>query len=272
MKPLEPWTVCHEDYTPLVSIITPVYNGERTIGRAIDSVINQTLSEWELIVVNDGSTDGSNDLVSAIASSEPRIQFKDLQNNSGIAYARNVGLDMARGKFIAFLDCDDYLTTDSLELRTNFMQQRNIIISHGDYIRRYSGNRAYLVRTPEKVTRRCMYLKNKIPNLTGMIEASAAKELRQKSVGHEDYVFWFEALKNGRASVRCSAKPLAVYDAQVDGVSSNTLRSVRWHWQNLHRDFGFSGFLASVFTLCYILSVVSQRLSWKAFRLFDGDD
>ena len=264
--------MCYEDYTPLVSIITPVYNGERTIGRAIDSVMNQTLSEWELIIVNDGSTDGTHDLVSAFVSSEPRIRFKDLRNNSGIAHARNVGLDMARGKFIAFLDCDDYLTTDSLELRASFMQQRNIIISHGDYVRRYSGNRAYLVRTPDKVTRRCMYLKNKIPNLTGMIEASAAKELMQKSVGHEDYVFWFEALKNGRASVRCTAKPIAVYDAQVAGVSSNTLRSVGWHWQNLHRDFGMNGFLASVLTLFYILSIAFQRLSWRMCRPFDGDD
>ena len=264
--------MCYEDHTPLVSIIMPVYNGARTIERAIDSVMNQTLSEWELIVVNDGSKDDTKDLVWAFASSEPRIRFKDLQSNSGIARARNVGLDMARGKFIAFLDCDDYLTTDSLELRTNFMQQRNIIISHGDYIRRYSGNRAYLVRTPDKVTRRSMYLKNKIPNLTGMIEASAAKELRQKPVGHEDYVFWFEALKNGGESVRCAAKPIAVYDAQVDGVSSNILRSVRWHWQNLHRDFGTSGFLASVLTIFYILSIVFQRLSWRALKPFDGDD
>ena len=259
------------DNRPLVSIIMPVYNGERTIERAIDSVLKQTLTEWELIVVDDGSTDGTHELVKLLASAEPRIQSRALQSNSGIARARNEGLDMARGKFIAFLDCDDYLTAASLEVRVHFMVQNNVIISHGDYIRKCADNRAHVVKTPEKVTRQCMYLKNCIPNLTGMIDADAAKELRQKPVGHEDYVFWFEALKNGRESFRCAGKPIAVYDAGVEGVSSNILRSVRWHWQNLHRDFGVGALLAGVLTIFYIASIVFQRLPWRNVIQFDGD-
>jgi glycosyltransferase involved in cell wall biosynthesis len=98
---------------PTVSVVMPVLNGEASIGRAVRSVLGQTISDLELVVVDDGSTDRTSEVVSAY--SEPRIELIRLEKNSGPAAARNAGVSRARGEYIAFLDSDDEWLTDKLE-------------------------------------------------------------------------------------------------------------------------------------------------------------
>ena len=98
---------------PTVSVVLPVFNGEASIGRAARSVLGQTISDLELIVVDDGSTDRTNEVVSGY--SEPRLEFIRLEKNSGPAAARNAGVSRARGEYIAFLDSDDEWLPAKLE-------------------------------------------------------------------------------------------------------------------------------------------------------------
>ncbi len=99
---------------PLVSIIIPTFNYARYLGRAIRSCLAQTHKKVEIIVIDDGSTDGTNELVQKEFSGQVRYLF---QQNCGVSSARNAGLNLAKGEFITFLDADDYLTENSIELR-----------------------------------------------------------------------------------------------------------------------------------------------------------
>ena len=93
--------------TPLVSVIIPTYNRADFIEKAIQSVLNQTYSNFEIIVVDDGSTDSSAQIIQKLAEKDHRIRYYKLEVNSGVSIARNTGISLVRGKYIAFLDSDD---------------------------------------------------------------------------------------------------------------------------------------------------------------------
>jgi glycosyltransferase involved in cell wall biosynthesis len=103
----------HTSFRPVVSVVLPVFNGELCVGRAVQSVLRQTMSDLELVVVDDGSADRTSRVVSRY--SERRLKFVKLTNNSGTSAARNAGISLARGEYIAFLDSDDEWLPDKLE-------------------------------------------------------------------------------------------------------------------------------------------------------------
>lgn len=119
---------------PLISVIIPVYNGEKTIKETIESVLNQTFSDLELIVINDGSQDGTSEIVNRIR--EPRLKFFSYPN-AGLAASRNRGISLAVGEFISFIDADDLWTPDKLESQFNALQansQAAVAYSWTDWI------------------------------------------------------------------------------------------------------------------------------------------
>ena len=97
---------------PAVSIIVPVYNAERTVGRCIESILNQEYTDFELLLVNDGSTDASGSLCDGYAAKDARIRVIH-KKNGGVSAARNTALDLAQGTYLQFLDSDDWLTPDA---------------------------------------------------------------------------------------------------------------------------------------------------------------
>ncbi len=99
---------------PLISIIIPVYNAEKTIGRAIDSILSQTSLDFELLLINDGSSDNSLQVMNSYGSDDSRIRVFDI-TNSGVSHARNLGMKHAKGKYMTFLDADDYYVEKALE-------------------------------------------------------------------------------------------------------------------------------------------------------------
>ncbi|MYD09809.1 MAG: glycosyltransferase family 2 protein [Chloroflexi bacterium] len=107
---------------PLVSVVMPVYNGEQYLAEAIDSILTQTLSDLELIVVDDCSTDGSAAMVRDYASRDERVRLILHERNRGSASARNSGIAVARGEFIAAMDCDDISLSQRLEKQARFLQ------------------------------------------------------------------------------------------------------------------------------------------------------
>ena len=98
--------------SPTVSIIVPVYNAEKTIGRCIDSILNQEYKDFELLLVDDGSTDGSGAICDARADRDGRVRVFH-QANAGVSASRNLALDHAKGTYLQFLDSDDWITTDA---------------------------------------------------------------------------------------------------------------------------------------------------------------
>ncbi len=114
--------------SPLVSVIVPVYNAGRYLAACVASVRAQSFVDWELILVDDGSTDESGALCDAFAAEEPQVRVLH-QENAGVSAARNAGLDAARGVYIAFLDADDVLSTESLAARVALMEDADLCIT-----------------------------------------------------------------------------------------------------------------------------------------------
>lgn len=121
-----------EKSTPIISIIVPIYNQEKYLGKCIRSVLNQTFQNYEIILVNDGSTDKSLKLCRKYAESDPRITVIDKQNE-GLAFARRDGFLKASGEYVCFLDSDDYLATDALEELYNLAQEKGVDMVVGSY-------------------------------------------------------------------------------------------------------------------------------------------
>ena len=118
-----------------VSVIMPAYNAEGFIAQAIESVINQTRSDWELIIVDDCSEDRTAAITNSYVQKDPRIVFLQHQQNQGVAAARNSALGVAQGDYIAFLDSDDYWLSNKLEKQLAFMVDRGALICCSNYRR-----------------------------------------------------------------------------------------------------------------------------------------
>ena len=117
----------------LVSIITPMYNSEKFIEATIKSVINQTYKDWEMIIVDDCSTDNSPNIVKPYVENDSRIKYIRVEFNQGVSHARNLALKQASGQFIAFLDSDDIWNEKKLEKQINFMNDKGCAITFTSY-------------------------------------------------------------------------------------------------------------------------------------------
>ncbi|MBQ5484196.1 MAG: glycosyltransferase family 2 protein [Lachnospiraceae bacterium] len=137
----------------MVSIITPCWNGEKYIAETMDSVLAQTYTNWEMIVVDDGSSDGSADLVRSYEKKDARIRLI-CQENAGSAAARNHGIKEAKGRYIALLDADDVWEENFLEEQLKLMAQKDAACVYSSYRLMDENSRVYgrMVKAPEKLT------------------------------------------------------------------------------------------------------------------------
>ena len=121
------------DSLPLVSVITPSYNSEEFISQTINSVINQTYSNWELLITDDCSNDLSIEIIKPFVKKDRRIKLYTLEHNSGSGVARNNSIKYAKGKYIAFCDSDDQWLPNKLEKQIAFMKENNLQFSYSSY-------------------------------------------------------------------------------------------------------------------------------------------
>ena len=117
----------------LVSIITPCYNSEKYITQAIESVINQKYQKWEMIIVDDCSSDNSVEIISQFIKKDTRIKIIELSSNKGAGYCRNYAISKAVGQYYAFLDSDDIWFKDKISKQINFMKKNNIAFCYSAY-------------------------------------------------------------------------------------------------------------------------------------------
>ena len=125
-------SITHEFVTDLVSVIVPVYNGEKYLRKCIESIINQTYANIEIILINDGSTDNSGVMCDSYAHSDNRIRVIHTQNN-GPAAARNIGIENSKGEFVFFVDADDFIENNALNLLVENYNQYKADIIVGDF-------------------------------------------------------------------------------------------------------------------------------------------
>lgn len=183
----------------MVSIITPVYNGEKYIRETIDSVLRQNYSNWEMLVVDDGSKDNSALIVEEYAEKDARIKLLR-QPNAGSASARNNGIRHAEGRYIALLDADDLWEPCFLESQLALLKAKNAIVVYASYHRIDEKSEIFLIpyRVKPFVTYKQMRRKNYIACLTGLYDTSKYGKiyLREelKSI-RDDYAYWLDIVK-----------------------------------------------------------------------------
>lgn len=183
----------------LVSVITPCYNGSRFISETIDSVLSQTYSNWEMIIVDDGSTDNSAEIVELYSKKDGRIRLIR-QVNGGSAEARNHGIREAQGQYIALLDSDDLWKPEFLSEQIDFMKGKNARCVYSSYERIDENSIECLspLICKRSVHYKDMLVRNYIGCLTGLYDCSANGKIflheELKSL-RDDYAYWLDVVK-----------------------------------------------------------------------------
>lgn len=183
--------------TELVSIIMPNYNGAKFLKETIDSVVNQTYKNWELLFVDDCSTDNSVDLVAQYK--DPRIRIFKNKTNSGAATSRNIALREAAGKWIAFLDSDDLWEENKLKKQIQFMHDHDYHFSYTSYVHINEESEPLNVKVtgPKKIMKRKMFCYNYVGCLTVMYDAELVGLIQVEPTlkSRNDYAIWLKACK-----------------------------------------------------------------------------
>ncbi|MBE0472221.1 MAG: glycosyltransferase family 2 protein [Methyloprofundus sp.] len=181
----------------IVSIITPSYNSAPFISDTVGSVLRQSLYDWEMIIVDDCSTDGSVELIDSFVAQDSRIKLIQLSENSGAAVARNTAIEAAQGRYIAFLDSDDIWLPNKLETQLQFMQERDIAFSYSAYEKiDEQGQPLGLMGVPDKVNYDQLLKCCVIGCLTAIYDThKLGKVYMPTNTKREDFGTWLQILK-----------------------------------------------------------------------------
>lgn len=219
----------------MVSIITPCYNASQYISYTIDSVLKQTYPNWELIIVDDCSTDNSSDIIKQFISGDTRIKYFKTDNPSGSpVLPRNIGIEKATGRYIAFLDSDDIWLPTKLEEQLKLFKDDKTAVAFSNYEKmNEAGDRNQRIIIAPKETNYHNLLKgNVIGNLTGIYDTEKVGKVYCQDIRHEDYVLWLSILKKGYIAKNTNTVT-ALYRVRENSVSSNKLRILSWQWNIL---------------------------------------
>ena len=215
-----------------VSIIVPMYNAEKFIGKAIESVLSQTYENWEMLIMNDVSTDNSLAVVNEFAKKDERIKIVNTEKNVGVVKGRNNLIDLASGKYIAFLDADDYWHSEKLEKQIQFMKEKNASISCTEYTRvKENGEKINEVVIKPEISYTDMLKNNYLGCLTVIYDVEKiGKRYFKELEKNEDYVLWLEIVKDVK-TIYGLKENLAYYRVLDNSRSSNKAKTAKVRWE-----------------------------------------
>lgn len=232
----------------LVSIIIPCYNSEEFIGDAINSVLAQTYVNWEMIIIDDCSSDNSLQIIEAYVQKDCRIRCLKTNTPSGSpAYPRNIGINNAQGRYIAFLDSDDIWLPTKLEEQLPILEEEHVAIVFSNYekIAENGARTNRLILAPTKVNYHRLLLSNVIGCLTAIYDIKKCGKLYFTHNGHEDYIMWLTILKQGYWAYNTNTIN-ALYRVRKRSVSSNKLLALVWQW-HIYVRIEKTGYLRAVY-------------------------
>ncbi|HVH03860.1 MAG TPA: glycosyltransferase family 2 protein [Amaricoccus sp.] len=221
---------------PLVTVVTPVWNAAATLAEAVASVRAQTLPDWELIIVDDASTDGSLGLARALAGGDARIRVLARGTNGGAAAARNDAIRAARSRFLAFLDADDRWYPEKLARQLDFMGREGHAFVFSGYRRVAADGRPLgVVRPPAQVSRAELFRGNVIGCLTAVYDTAALGKVEMPDVRRrQDYGLWLRLLRQV-PHAHALPEPLADYRVAPASLSGGKLGAAKATW-TLYRE------------------------------------
>ena len=220
-----------------------MFNSEAFISETISSVLSQTYQNWELLLIDDCSTDKTLDLVNKFIAVNNKIKLFKNELNQGAAISRNKGVEAAKGDYIAFLDADDVWKPNKLETQLAFMQTNNcdVCFSSYEHIDETGKPLNKLIKALPVLTYQKYLRSNYIGNLTGIYNAKnlgkiTAPNLRKR----QDWLVWLSAIKKSGKPAKGIRESLAYYRVRKDSMSSNKINLLKHNYWVYKKGLGFS--------------------------------
>ena len=235
----------------LISIITPTYNCGKFIKETIESVISQTYQNWEMIIVDDCSTDNTKSIVKEYEY-DNRIKYHCLDVNSGAAVARTRAMELAEGNYIAFLDSDDLWPDNKLELQLTIMKKNNWNFTCTDYeqIDENSHSLHKIIKSIPKTDYNRLLLDCPVGNSTVMYNVNKMGKFVVPNIRkRNDDALWLQMLKKEKYIYGID-RVLMKYRVRQNSISSNKMQLIKYHWK-LYREIEHLGISRSVFHIGY---------------------
>lgn len=244
------------DNEPLVSIITPCHNGEKYLQECIESVLAQTYQNWEMLIIDDGSTDESATVIKSYSKKDNRVKYLETGKASGSpARPRNIGIEAAQGQYIAFLDCDDLWEPHKLMSQIGFIFEKRVPFVYSYYSRFVKlDSIGGVIKSPDTADFNSIKKRDYIPMLTILLHRDVLEGIRFVPRAKEDYVFLLDIFKKGVVAYNTKQR-VALYRIAQNSRSSNKWDMFKEHYLIL-RDYGFSRFNSLLYTITHSLAAV----------------
>lgn len=245
----------------LVSIITPTYNSVQFVSETINSILNQTFKDWELLITDDCSTDSTWDLLQDYAKKDNRIKIFRLENNSGAGVARNNSIKKAKGKYIAFCDSDDQWKPNKLEVQISFMQKKGCALSYSSYlVINEKGDIKGEVVAKDVLDYKDMLKNNYIGCLTAIYDTQKVGKVYMSEIRkRQDWTLWLSILKKTNKAFGVK-EPLAIYRKRSDSISANKLNLLKYNWSVYYDVEGFSKVLSFYYMIRYMVYYFAKKI------------
>ena len=251
----------------IVSIITASFNSEKYISKTIESIINQSYTNWELLITDDYSTDNTIEIIESYKKKDSRIKIFKLEKNSGAAVARNNSINNSKGKYLAFLDSDDLWESNKLHEQVFFMKDNNIYFSFTAYMiiddngnstgktvdLSQKGSFSYKDMLAKKATLGCSTVLLVKKTFEGLLSMPLLRT-------GQDYAFWLKLLKNTNQDAHILPIALTLYRINPNSISRNKFKKAKRQWA-IYRNNENLNLVKSSYYFCFYTFRAIFRIS-----------
>ncbi|HNX15296.1 MAG TPA: glycosyltransferase family 2 protein [Oscillospiraceae bacterium] len=246
---------------PKVSIITPAFNARKYLHETIQSVEQQTFTDWEMIIVDDCSKDETFNIACSFAKKDNRIKVIQNQKNSGVAATRNAALDVATGDYVAFLDSDDKWMPDKIEKQLSFMEKNGYALTYTMYqvFNSDTGKLGKIIKIPKKMTHDAIFSNTIIACLTVMVNRKMVGKFYMPLINHtEDQCTWQNIL--GRGYVAFGLKEnLALYREGNESLTKSKIHAIKKQWKTYREYHRLSVIKSSFYFTGYAVNAIIKH-------------
>ena len=248
-----------------ISVVMPAYNAAKYIESAIKSVIEQNYCNWELIVVNDASSDNTVNIVKKFMETDSRIKLHSNESNKGVAESRNLGVKMSSGEWVAFLDSDDLWEQNKLQrqLEIACKEKADFVFTGSAFINEYGDRYKNIFHIPTKVNFKQLLKQNVISCSSVMIRKGILNNFKMEELGmHEDFAVWLQVLREVDYAYGVD-DPLLIYRITTKSKSGNKFKAAVMTYK-VYRYVGLN-LVSSIFYWC----IYVFRSVLKYIKIYD---
>lgn len=246
----------------LVSIITPTYNSEKFISETIQSIQAQTHTNWELLITDDCSNDGTLRIINGFKGKDSRIKLYQLNKNSGAGKARNNSIKNASGRFIAFCDSDDIWLPNKLELQIGYLVNQNAGFTYSSYFTRDEDRKIIgEVTAPKQISYSKILKNNYIGCLTAIYDTNVLGKIFMSDIRkRQDWVMWIHIIER-LGPVQGIPEPLATYTIRKKSISSNKLNLIKYNWIVYYQALNFGIIRSLLYMIQFLFYYAKKKVS-----------